>query len=525
MAHLAAAGGHDPDTTETYLPPRLEGYEVRRCLGTGGSAAVWLVANSGTGTERALKVLAGNPAREREDDQYEIRREMAILSRHSHPHLIAIHQFLDTDQGPALLMDYASGGSVGQLVAARGPLPVGEVVTMLTPIAQALAYLHENGVTHGDVSPGNVLFTSEGMPLLSDLGVSRLLGEAAGAEHGTPGFAPVNGDLQGRSGPNADVYALGALAWYALTGRVPAATASRPPLSVLIPGVPTELTTLIESALSESAQDRPSASEFARMVYHCAQAQPVDLVPSAHITVLPELRTRRSVHQQPEKKGFFRKPRRKSAPTTKSRHLRFTWMLSSGAAMLVLIGLITGFVIIQEPDRPSAETVPASTATSTGSSGPDEGSLGRGVQEQSSFDLLLKKTRSDDPVKALAALAELRAEAYQQGDPAMLAHVNAEGSAAMKADLPPLEALKSTGHKLAGLSFTLENIDVQPGASAKITHVEATVVTSGYTEEDAAGRKIREEKSESTRQFVFTLRQLPDGWRISDVTEPAGDTE
>lgn len=518
-----AAGGWDSETTETYLPPRLEGYEVRRCLGIGGSAAVWLVANSGTGTERALKVLAGNPVRESGDDQYEMRREMAILSRHSHPHLIAIHQFLDTDQGPALLMDYASGGSVGQLVAARGPLPVGEVVTMLTPIAQALSYLHENGVTHGDVAPGNVLFTSEGMPLLSDLGVSRLLGEAPGGESGTPGFVPAYGAPQGRSGPGADVYALGALAWYSLTGRVPAATASRPPLSVLVPGVSTELMTLIESALCENPSGRPSAAEFSRLVYHCADAQPVDLVPSAHITVLPELRTRRSVHQQPAKKSLFRKPGKKSAPTTK-RNPRRTWMLSTGAAMFVLIGLATGFVIIHEPDRPVADTAPTPTATTTASTGSDADSVVRDAEEGSGLDLLLKRTRSDDPVEALAALAQLRAESYQQGDPAMLVHVNAEGSAAMKADLPRLEALESTGNKLAGLSFTLEHIAVQPRSSEKATYVEAMVVTSGYTEEDAAGRKIRVEKAGSTQQLVFTLRQMTDGWRITDVTEPAGDT-
>ncbi len=519
MANLAA-GRRDPETTETYLPPRLEGYEVRRCLGTGGSAAVWLVTNSGTGTERALKVLAGSPTREREDDQYEIRREMAVLSRHSHPHLIAVHQFLDTDQGPALLMDYASGGSVGQLVGARGPLPIGEVVTMLTPVAQALAYLHENGVTHADVSPGNVLFTAEGMPLLSDLGVSRLLGEAVGGERGTPGFAPVNGDLQDRSGPGIDVYALGALAWYALTGRVPAATVSRPPLSVLIPEVPTEFTTLIESALSENGRVRPSAAEFARLVYDCAEALPVDLVPSAHITVLPELRTRRSVHQQPAKKGFFRKPRRQSSKAKRG-HARLTWILSTGAALLVLGGLFAGFVTTQDPTSTADETVATS---STGSDRSAEGSKNGGVGKPSSLEPLLKETRSDDPVTALVALAQLRAESYQQGDPALLTHVNADGSAAMKADLLSLESLKSTGHKLTGVAFTLEEIAIQPGASAESTHVEATVVTSGYTEEDASGQKVRVQKAESTRQFVFTLRQMADGWRISDVTEPASDT-
>ena len=79
-----------------------------------------------------------------------------------------------------LIMDYAAGGSLGQLVAGRGRLGPGETVTVLTPIAQALAYLHGQGFTHGDVSPGNVLFTAHGKPLLADLGVARMVADASG---------------------------------------------------------------------------------------------------------------------------------------------------------------------------------------------------------------------------------------------------------------------------------------------------------------------------------------------------------
>ncbi len=522
MAH-SAEGGSNQDVTGTYLPPRLEGYEVRRCLGIGGSAAVWLVANTGTGTERALKILVGNPAQKDGDAQYEIRREMAILSRHSHPHLIAIHQFLDTDQGPALLMDYAAGGSVGQLVAARGPLPVGEVITLLTPIAQALSYLHENGVTHGDVSPGNVLFTSEGMPLLSDLGVSRLLGEAAREDHGTPGFMPVRINGQGRAQPEADVYALGALAWYSLTGRVPAATASRPPLSVLVPGVPTELVTVIESALSENAANRPSASEFSRLIYNCADALPMDLVPSAHITVLPELKTRRSVQQQAVKKRLFGKPVKKRTRSAASARRR-TWGISAAAAVLVVGGVITGIVITSNPAGSSLVSSATKEPTTQAGDSADKSHAKDDTGERSGREQLVEETRSRNPAEALAALAQLRAEAYQSGDPAVLSLVNAEGSAAMKADLPRVSALASNGRTMSGLSFSLEHVVVQPGSSPEATHVEASVRTSGFTEKDASGATIRQEKAESTQHFVFTLKKTADGWRITDVTKPATDT-
>ncbi len=61
-------------------------------------------------------------------------------------------------------MEYCPAGSAAAVVAARGPLSVGEVLTVIAPIAEALQFLHEQGMTHGDVSPRNILFTAEGKP-------------------------------------------------------------------------------------------------------------------------------------------------------------------------------------------------------------------------------------------------------------------------------------------------------------------------------------------------------------------------
>ena len=81
-----------------------------------------------------------------------------------------------------------AGGSLGQVVAQREHLTPGETVTVIAPIARALAGLHDLGVVHGDLSPGNVLLDSTGRPVLADLGFSRLTGEAPGDVHGTDGF-------------------------------------------------------------------------------------------------------------------------------------------------------------------------------------------------------------------------------------------------------------------------------------------------------------------------------------------------
>ncbi|MDD1478025.1 protein kinase domain-containing protein [Arthrobacter sp. H16F315] len=169
---------------------------------------------------------------------------------------------------------------------------------MLTPIAQALAYLHGLGFTHGDVSPGNVLFTAHGKPLLADLGVARMVADArAVAGAGTAGFsdpAPVDAVRAGLQ-PGRDVYSLAALGWYCLTGHPPQPGPQRPPLPLLVPGVPPALAAALESGLHEDRRLRPSAGELAAAVHRSAGAAPVDLSVSVHPTVLPQLLTRRTL--------------------------------------------------------------------------------------------------------------------------------------------------------------------------------------------------------------------------------------
>ncbi|WP_422391717.1 serine/threonine protein kinase [Arthrobacter sp. N1] len=219
-------------------------------------------------------------------------RELALLQRFTHDHLLRVHRIVPTDQGPALLAELAAGGSILALVAGRGPLPIPEVVTSLVPIAHVLQYLHDAGAVHGDVTPGNILFSHEGKPVLADLGTGQLLGTDASMSRGTPGFIDPSGG--GGFDPGADVFALAAVSWFAMTGRIPGPTEQRPPLSLMVPEVPAPLMHLIEDGLSTDRRRRPTAEQFARTLLSSAAARPVDLVPAVHPSVLPELLTRRA---------------------------------------------------------------------------------------------------------------------------------------------------------------------------------------------------------------------------------------
>ncbi|WP_105030521.1 protein kinase domain-containing protein [Arthrobacter ruber] len=341
----------DPD--EDAERPRAEGLRVGRLLGRGGTSSVWLVTDdggrrfalkvrltrhaepaaarrptaspgpashgrraaaprdpvpappswssvgrprppetdpSGTAGRRAASELSEGP--DGVEDRGDLEQELCLLQRFAHQHLVGVHRLIDTDRGPGLLMDLALGGSLLGLVTSRGPLPVSEVVTALVPVAQVLDHLHGAGALHGDVTPANILFTHEGKPLLGDFGTARLLGSADGAVMGTAGFIdPARG---GSFDAGADVFALAAVAWFALTGRVPGPTEQRPPLALIVPEVPPQLMQLIEDGLDADSERRPTPDRFARTLLVSARPEPVDLAGAVHASVLPELLTRRT---------------------------------------------------------------------------------------------------------------------------------------------------------------------------------------------------------------------------------------
>ncbi|MBO9705083.1 MAG: serine/threonine protein kinase [Arthrobacter sp.] len=250
---------------EDAAAPRVPGYRVVRRLGSGGSGVVWLLEDD-DGARRAVKVPHVTPGQGWPESHPlpgdSLRGERWRVQGLDHPHLLRLHGLVPVGvPGPdgsafrttGVLMDFAAGGSVGSLVAARGVLSAAEVVTVAVPVAEALAALHAKGIVHGDVSGGNILFSADGVPLLADFGQAHLTGERR-LRRATPVFA----DPEAReSGPEGDVYALAAVAWWCLTGESPGPAQHRPPLPVLRPEVPPELAAALEEGLADRPDQRP----------------------------------------------------------------------------------------------------------------------------------------------------------------------------------------------------------------------------------------------------------------------------
>lgn len=550
------------------MPPTLGGYRTNRLLGTGGNASVWLLEDRRTGAARALKVFPadtsqpGRSPHTGDELMAQLRRESTVLSSLEHPHLLGLHAVVSTDQGPGLLTDYAAGGSLLNLVTARGRLSPGECITVLAPVAQALAHLHTSSIHHGDLSPGNVLFTAEGKPLIGDLGAARLLGERNAGAVGTEGFSEPERTDAGSPAAAADVYSLAALGWYSLTGSPPGPARDRAPLSLMVPEVSPELLHILESGLQTDWAARPSASEFAEAVLRSGVPLPLDLVAAVHPSVLPQLLTRRARDAQPRAprrgvtavlerlrqrkatsgtKAGARLPgstgRRRRQPPDRPNRTWGTAVLRTTAVALVLLGsLLLGPHILSAISMRSSEPAsgPLAVGNTQNQQGADSGMKPRsdGPAEAeadqtpavpvptSELSVELQGRLSEaDPVKALSALVGVRAMALTAADAELLSHVNIAGSEAMDADQELVAGLQERGHVFSGLSIRIEaasltdNLDI-PEASAAVS---ATVIMSGYTETDSSGAAVRTVADSTPQELVFVLTRQADLWKIGSV--------
>ena len=235
--------------------PIVPGYLIGARLGVGSSGSVWRATPAGGGPQVAVKVLRTGPDAD---------RELAVLRAVAHPHVVRLHHSVVLDDGRvALVLDLVDGGTLGSVMAQRGQLSSGEVVTVMAPLAQALADLHADGVQHGDLAPGNVLFDRSGRPVLTDLGTTRLTGEPRDEVFGTAGYVDPVVLAGAAPGPASDVYGLGALAWLALTGAPPETAALRVPLVDLAPAAGAALIEAVEAAVDPDPARRPDPAALA----------------------------------------------------------------------------------------------------------------------------------------------------------------------------------------------------------------------------------------------------------------------
>ncbi|KRF25260.1 serine/threonine-protein kinase [Phycicoccus sp. Soil803] len=528
-----------PDGT-TPTSPRVPGYVVGELLGRGAVGAVWAASRVSDGRQVAVKVVpVAHP-----EQTHAVARELAVLGRVEVDGLVGFHEAVGLDVEPpavALVLDLLDGGSLERAVRARGHLSVGESVTVLVPVARALAGLHALGVVHGDVTPANVVHELSGRPFLTDLGVARLAGEAPGGEGGylwgTAGFVAPEVLEGGSATPAADVYAVGALAWWCVTGSAPAPGALRPPLTEVAPGLPTAWSEVTTQALLGDPALRPTAAELALAYFDSAPCEPLRLVVGKDETSLLTQRLRRP--SVPPADPVARGRRELAASLLRGRAGALA-TLAALVAVLVVAGLVAAGVLrapawlgLDSPDpggtRAAATTSPASVPAATTPAGtPARTTSTRTTPTRTTpvtssalpSPVVDRTAPAHDPLALMVALAALRAEAMNRRSTTVVAQLDAPGSGALAQDTALLTDLAASGTSWQGVRFEVTNARTVTRHGAAAT-VDAVVGTAAYRVVAATGEVTTRAAVPGT-PLRFALVWSGGRWRVGEVSVAAG---
>ena len=245
------------------FPQRFGPYVLLRVLGVGGMGDVYLALAGKPGMERpcVVKRLAQHSTSE---DGERFRREANLARKLSHG---AIAQTLAVDEieGEIVIaQEFLHGCSLSTLLATclrqRDHLPAALAVHIVREVARALAYAHQQGVTHRDIAPDNVMLTFTGEVRLLDFGIARTAADPRltrpGWSVGREAYAAPEVAAGASGDPRSDIYSLGVLLWQLLTRRPPPVKESVPLPSKLNPEVPADLDAIVHRAISRDPNER-----------------------------------------------------------------------------------------------------------------------------------------------------------------------------------------------------------------------------------------------------------------------------
>ena len=270
----------------------LGGYRIDGVAGQGGMGVVYRATQLGLGRPVALKVIAAQYA-DNPDFRERFKSEAQVAASIDHPNVVPIFEAGEADGVLYLAMRYVEGTDLRALVDSSQRLDPERAVRIVWQIAGALDAAHRRGLVHRDVKPPNVLIAQgeEEHAYLTDFGLTKSAAASGGVTRtgnfvGTPDFAAPEQIRGEHADARADVYALGAVLFHSLTGRVPFPRNSElakmyahlndpaPAASPLAAGIPAGLDVVIGTAMAKAPEERyASAGDLARAALAALQGE------------------------------------------------------------------------------------------------------------------------------------------------------------------------------------------------------------------------------------------------------------
>ncbi|MFJ8664646.1 protein kinase [Streptomyces sp. NPDC093600] len=424
MEHSQSAGagtGAGADTGQGLL---LAGrYRLGETIGRGGMGKVWRAHDEVLHRIVAVKELtAGRFVAEADRLVLHARtqKEARAAARITHPGVVTVHDVLEHDDRPWIVMQYVDGPSLADAAKESGTIEPREAARIGLHVLGALRAAHAAGVLHRDVKPGNVLLARDGRVLLTDFGIAAIEGDSTitrtGELVGSIDYLAPERVRGGDPGPASDLWSLGATLYTAVEGSSPFRRSS--PISTMQavvteepshPGKAGPLASVIVALLRKDPAHRPLADEAERMLLdamegrtpRAAQAYvPTQRVPEEALTAatasLPETgrpEHAQQPHPEPAGTGAGTSSTLADVPVTAPARSRGRWRTAVLAA--VLAGLVAGgavFAAMNYSAARDADRDRRAAERSTAPTGPAEAGIPAGwhrVEDPEGFSLLV----------------------------------------------------------------------------------------------------------------------------------------
>ena len=264
-------------------------YKIERVLGQGGFGITYLATQVLLGRKVCIKEFFFKQFCERDEGSSRVTlgtksnrelvdkfmqkfvKEARTISQLDHSNIIRIHDIFEENGTAYYVMEYHSGGSLGDLVKDGAPLPEADAVRYITQIADAVGYIHEQRINHLDIKPSNILLDRKGCGVLIDFGLSKQYDESGDQTSSTPvgishGYAPMEQYKQkgvATFSPQSDIYSLGATLYKLVTGVTPPQAMDI--VNDGLPALPAHLSVGVKKAIEQAMQirkiDRPATAE------------------------------------------------------------------------------------------------------------------------------------------------------------------------------------------------------------------------------------------------------------------------
>jgi serine/threonine protein kinase len=287
------------------LRQKLGNCELERLLGQGGMGAVYLAQQARPRRTVAVKVLlpellskSGGAGAVYTEFLARFRREADAIAALDHVNIIPIYEYGEQEQVAYLVMPYVTGGTLRDLLAKRGLLPLNEAIPIIEQAAAALDYAHSHGIIHRDLKPGNMLFHADGRLLLTDFGIAKMVNETSSPDQtslhtltttgtiiGTPEYLSPEQATASPIDRRSDVYSLGIVVFQMLSRHVPFtgptavsialkhAMEEPPSLTQLNPTISARVEQVVRKAIAKRPEERyATAGNFARALAAVSRA-------------------------------------------------------------------------------------------------------------------------------------------------------------------------------------------------------------------------------------------------------------